>query len=853
MRRIALDFAASKALDITLLILVCIAVASNWYSPGWPEGHDAIGVTIEAENIGHLLHRYGGLLSYDLLGDISAFDLNPMLLHYALSILADLFTCIAATKIVFLLLFIFSAVLAYCYVHELTKNRPGSFIAALAYIFAPCFLIEVVFEGHWTVGAGYALTPLLFLATEKAMQDPKPGRIVIAGLSLALLIAVSHPQTFPLLVGPFWVLYVALRVWQSGKLKYRATATAGFIVVLLGLSLTAFWWLPLLREVRYLHAPYSSMDEAAWYSANLGQALTLRPILCCAGSSAYGESGDLATTILQTLPFVLALLGAVANLRNRYVWIFSALAILSLVLASGPSSPNSLFWFAHSYVPFFKWIRTPSRFLLFASLAYAVLIGFCTKAMLEWLKHLHLRRFMSLTSPAVLVALVGLVIVGNTWHEAREAFSTIRLPSDTENGLSWLADRQDGDYRIADASFETEAYYPEAGTIVNPTYWVFAHGKETEPGGMPQTTTYAADTISYLREALVAGKVDMSEWLNILDVKYAVVDKSNPLNSNVILNDDFELAWSSDNIDIYENHNMMPMIFAVSLTNERPVDLWSEGRINASWADGSTNLMLSLETEYARSRDRTLKTSYSFTEPGPDSTSLAINVEDIDFSPEDAIHLVFYSETAQPDISFNLNLCEQDGSRYGMELYRTDGIKAGWNEINFPTSLLTLRDSTDENNQLDLDQIQTLEFGPAELGNYEKKHGFSLYLDAVSVVTQATDISVEYTKKRPGKYMVHVNIDSPSYLVLSESYHPYWVAHVDGKDIHSQMMYECLNSFYLEPGGYEMIVEFTTSPLRIAANLISGLAALLVCSTGVFLLLRRWRQKRQDHQDPRSS
>jgi hypothetical protein len=40
------------------------------------------------------------------------------------------------------------------------------------------------------------------------------------------------------------------------------------------------------------------------------------------------------------------------------------------------------------------------------------------------------------------------------------------------------------------------------------------------------------------------------------------------------------------------------------------------------------------------------------------------------------------------------------------------------------------------------------------------------------------------------------------------------------------------------------IMEFTTSPLRTATNVISGVTALLVCSTGLFLLLKRWRQKR---------
>ncbi len=834
MWRVARALGKGKYLDVFLLIVFCVIAASHWYDHGWPEGHDAIGITIEAVNLDHLLHTYGSLL-----GHISAFDLNPKLLSFVLSLVAHQLGFTTATKIVFLLILALSAVLAYYYAYEITSSRPSSFTAALAYVFAPCLLIEVVFEGHWSVGAGYALTPLLFLLTEKAIQRPEPGRVILAGLSLALLIAVGHPQTFPLLVGPFWVLYVALRVWQSGRVKYRATATASLAIALIGLSLTAFWWMPLLREARYFHSTYSSMEEAAWYSASLDEALTLRPVLCCAPDSAYGASGGLGVKILQTVPFLLALLGIITNLRNRYIWIFSALAILSLVLALGPSSPNSLFWFAHSYLPFFQWIRTPSRFLLFLSFAYAALIGFFTKAMVDWLKGADLGRIRLPWSHLGAVALVALIIVGNTWHEAREGFSTFTLPPDRSNSLSFLTDQPNGDYRIADASFDTEAYDSQMRSIVNPTYWVFAHGKETTPGGMPQTSTYAADTIGYLREALEASKVNMSQWFSILNVKYVVVNKNDTLSLNVILNDGFELVWPSDTIDIYENHNVMPKVFLVSLTNERPLDLWRGDDLNVSRADGSVNSTLSLDTEHAT--DHTLKVGCAFTEPGPDSTSLAINVEGIDFSSDDVIHLTFYTEKNLPDICMCLELLEQDGTKYGMELYCTDGIKAGWNEINFPISLLTLRDSIDENNQLDPDQIQTLRFGPAELGNHEKKHEFSLYFDAASVVTQVIDTSVEYTRIRPGKYVVHVNSDSPSCLVLSESYHPNWAARINSQWVDSQLTYEALNGFNLQAGEYDVTLEFRTSSLRTAGNIVTLVSLLLLCSTVAFLLVRNRR------------
>ena len=86
-----------------------------------------------------------------------------------------------------------------------------------------------------------------------------------------------------------------------------------------------------------------------------------------------------------------------------------------------------------------------------------------------------------------------------------------------------------------------------------------------------------------------------------------------------------------------------------------------------------------------------------------------------------------------------------------------DGIEAGWNEVSFPISLLGLRDSTDENGRLDLDQIDRLRIGVAREDSSNRAGEFSLYFDQLSVVTQEINTSVEYTKLRPGKYEVHVN------------------------------------------------------------------------------------------------
>jgi hypothetical protein len=549
----------------------------------------------------------------------------------------------------------------------------------------------------------------------------------------------------------------------------------------------------------------------------------------------------------------MVLLGVILNRKNKYVWFFLASILIAVPLVMGPHLTIDVFGVAYRYVPLFTRLRTPVRFLLFTSFAYAVLIGFCVQSITERLQHMHIRKLRPLSIPFLVPMLVSLIIVGNIWQETRTAFSTSTLPPDQKNAIAWLAEREGGDYRIADPPFDAYVYDAQAGYIIRPAYWTYLHGKETLYGpGLSLAVKYTASALESLNTDIEKGPFDLSQWLSIFNVKYVLLDKTNPLSSNVILDSNFERVWPSETLDIYENHAMKPRIFSFFNTNERAIDLHDGDTINLSCAEGTQEAVLSLSDEYHLSDETSVNSSYHLATAG-DYLCLETNVEGISFHQNDAIHLVYYSQHDLPDVHLSLGLLESDGSGYNVVLNVVDGIKAGWNEVNLPVSILSLRDSTDQNGQLDLDQIDRLWIGVGKQGDSKLTREFSLYFDSLSVVTQETKLNIEYTKLRPGKYEVRVNLDSPSYLVLSESYHPYWVARVNSKDIHSQMMYECLNSFYLEPGEYNLTLEFTTPPLRIAANVVSGVTALLVCSTSLFLLLRRWRQKRQDHQDPRLS
>jgi hypothetical protein len=847
--------AGRKATELALLILISLAATSKWFNADVPKGHDAVADMLLAQAASNSVsfHNILPAWSSDWFLGCPQFYVHAPLVSYLIWALSVPFGWILGTKLLYLSFFTLSGVFAYLYVFELTKNRPASFAAGLAYIFLPYHVIEIGFEGHHgAFGMPYMLTPLILLCLERLIQEPRLKYTIISGLLLALL-ALTYPQVFPFLIGPFLVLYVIVRIWwerQRGAEYLKKSTLSSLATLCIPLLLTAFWWLPLLSEIRYFHATSFSVEAARESSATFLQAITLRPSYCCAPSSAYGSAGSIYLETLRILPFVLVLLGVILNRNNKHVWFFSTSILIGVLLAMGPDSPINLFGVAHRYVPFFTGLRTPARFLLFTSLAYAALIGFCVHGISERLAHMRPRKPLHLSQLLLPPLLVSLLVVGNTWPETRTAFGTFALPADQENAFAWLSDTEDGDYRIADPPFDPYVYSVEAGYIMRPTYWTYLHGRENVFGPVPAVAVkYTATALESLNADLERGPFDMSQWLSIFNVKYVILDKTNPLSTNIILGTDFEQVWTSDTIDIYENHAPKPRIFSITNTNEREVDLYSGADINLSYAEGTQQPILSLTDQYRITAELSLKSSYQFATPDG-YLCLETKVDGISFSQNDAIHLVLYSQNDIPDVHLSLDLLESDGSRYDVILGAVDGIKAGWNEVDFPLSLLTLRYSTDENNKLDVDQIDRLWVGVGRQGDSHESQEFDLYFDRLSIATQETNTDVEYTEVRPGKYEIHASFESPSYLVLSEAYHPNWVARVNGKTVHSQLVYQALNGFYLEAGEYDVTLEFASSPLRIAGNVITVVAVCILCLLGVYLLVKRWQEKRRSNNNP---
>lgn len=837
--------ASHRTVDLAALAAITLLAASGWLNFDYPTGHDSMADMLLAQAAGSAISPHSLLSGWSdgwYLGS-PIFYVHSSLVSFFIRMASIFFGWVLGTKLLYLSFYLLSGIFASLCVFELTRSRPAGFAAGLAYIFLPYHVLEIAFEGHHgAFGLPYMLTPLVVLFLERLARDPSAKHVLISGLLLVLLL-LPYPQVFPFLVGPFLALYLALRIWwqrERGAPYLRKAAMASVTAFALPLFLTAFWWLPLFSEIRHFASTSFPVEASRDFSATFLQAITLRPSFCCAPASAYGESGSGLTEAVRLLPFVLAVLGAVLNYRSKYVWFFSASILLAVLLAMGPDSPVKLFNLAYRCVPFFSGVRTPWRFLLFASLGYSVLIGFCVKGIIDRLGHLSPARP---AAAACVLALACLITVGGTWRESRQAFSTFTLTGDQRQAFEWLEAQADGDYRITDLPWRTWSWSPDNEWVINPVYWTFLHGKDNVYGGIPAAATvYTGDNLEYLGYNLENGS-SLDEWLSLYNVRYVLVDKSDDATGNLFLGEGFRLVRPGETIDIYENQAAKPRVFSVFTADRRDIPLWSGAGITAAPAYGGEYLAVSLDEAHALSSAASLSTTFAFSEPGPQWSGLAVGLAGVTLDRDDTLHLSFYSESALPDVGIALDALESDGSRYGLDLNRVDGIRAGWNEVDIPVSLLLLRHSDDENRRLDPEQVTTLWFGAFEIDGADQGRDFRLFFDALWVVSESTDAHLEYAWTGSGRYLVHVNAGSPFRLVLADSYYPNWVARWGNQSVRAELAYQSLNAFDLPAGAYDVTLEFTDSRLRTAGTVISALTVLAMIAGTALLGTKAGRRR----------
>ncbi len=290
----------------------------------------------------------------------------------------------------------------YIYARVLRLNRFGSLLAGITYMFSAFFVVSVVFT---MVIAAAAWLPLLLAVIETIIrkQEQKgpvsysPIPYVIAGaVVLGIQVLAGHVEItyYVFMVAGFYTLWRLFALWRSQNVIGPALRLGGWLLVMvvLGIGLGAVQFIP-LYEVAQNNFRFGSVG----YREVIGWAYPWRQFITFLIPDFYGNPshhaywdivawrwqpvlrnalGEAIYTVawLKELPtwknYVEAasyvgilplLLGLVAFLgrRTRYVWLFTSLAILSLLFAFGTPLYALLFYL----MPGFNKMNSPFRWV----------------------------------------------------------------------------------------------------------------------------------------------------------------------------------------------------------------------------------------------------------------------------------------------------------------------------------------------------------------------------------------------------------------------------------------------------------------------------------------------------------
>jgi hypothetical protein len=244
--------------DAGLLITLALCAFSLWpllYRPGLPNGTDVLYHVYRAAEMdrswahGVLFPRWAEAF-YTGYGS-PVFNYYASLAYYLTSLFARLFSFdpVNSLRLLIALCKLGGGLGMYLFVSN-RFNKLGGVLAALVYVYSPYLLYtEPYARGDYPEGLAFALLPLLFWRFDCLLRYQRGRDVTLAALTAGALI-ISHNLMAIVLTG----LLAGWLVWQKllGGANWRNFILAG-ISLALGVSLSAWFWLPILFERGEVH------------------------------------------------------------------------------------------------------------------------------------------------------------------------------------------------------------------------------------------------------------------------------------------------------------------------------------------------------------------------------------------------------------------------------------------------------------------------------------------------------------------------------------------------------------------------------------------------------------------------
>lgn len=295
------------------------------------------------------------------------------------------FDALVATKIMMVLGVLLAGIFMYFLAREFFGEL-GGVISGLFYLYTPYHAVDIYVRGDVAEFWAYAFIPLAFLGIYK--RD-----ILIGSIGFAAII-LSHNLT-AMMITPFLLIVILLNCFAYQKSKLFTIHNSLFMI-LLGLAVSAFYWVPALLELKSTNV-FSQIGGGADFRDHFVCLNQLWSSPWGFGGSAKGCIDGMSFMIgkLNIITSVAALALAIFTMRNKnynnykyYTFLSFAGFILAVFFTLGLSKS---IWQAIPTMAFFQY---PWRFLILSSFFSSLLSG-----ALIWFIAIHLEGVLRTPTP----------------------------------------------------------------------------------------------------------------------------------------------------------------------------------------------------------------------------------------------------------------------------------------------------------------------------------------------------------------------------------------------------------------------------------------------------------------------
>jgi hypothetical protein len=284
------------------------------------------------------------------------------------------------------------------------SSRLGGMLAAVTYVYSPYLLFtEPYSRGVYPELLAFALFPIILWVYSRLKESLSPGRLVVAAVMSALLV-ITHNLMALVLTG---VLFTWL-LWQIGFSSVRRGSLWGLVALLMGVLLSAGFWLPVALEGSAVKlGNLTGVAELNYrnFFVPFADLFATNPRLD--GGAFNGLEHQLNLGLPQWLLALASVLGMVILLlrkavdhATRVLWVnssFFALVALGCILLISTSGES--LW---SIITPLAYLQFPWRLLGSAVLALAILVGMNV----HWITHLS-QGIQIIVSTTLLLFIIG--------------------------------------------------------------------------------------------------------------------------------------------------------------------------------------------------------------------------------------------------------------------------------------------------------------------------------------------------------------------------------------------------------------------------------------------------------------